>query len=254
MRVTLQFYFTELLGTFLVVLFGAGTVCASHLNLDAHLNTTGLPIGIDVTGIALAQGLIFGALLSVLGPLRSAGFNPAITLALYVRQKFNLLTTIRLIAVQMIGAVLAGLAVTLLFDRSVCQDAYLGTPHLLAFRGEDNRITVGALTSGVLLEILFAAVLTFFFCWWMLDPKSPPLAGMVVGLVLVAITLLGFRLTGGVANPARWFGVVVWEMTLPSGERALADHAVYWAGPIAGAILGALLAGYWHPDTEDRSR
>jgi glycerol uptake facilitator-like aquaporin len=55
-----------------------------------------------------------------------------------------------------------------------------------------------------------------------------------------AIVLVGFHITGGAANPAYWFGTVVWEYTVvPLKETAFADHPVYWMGP----ILGALLAG-----------
>ena len=42
---------------------------------------------------------------------------------------------------------------------------------------------------------------------------------------------------------ARWLGTVIWEMTLGSPEKALADHATFWAGPILGALLGGLLYG-----------
>ncbi len=63
----------------------------------------------------------------------------------------------------------------------------------------------------------------------------------MVGLAQTAVVLFGFRLTGGAANPARWFGTVVWEMTLPRATNALADHTVYWVGPILGALLGGFL-------------
>jgi len=263
MQATTRLYLTELLGTFLVVLFGAGTVCASHLNLAATEATTGLPRGLDVTGIALAEGLILGALLATLGPLGSAGFNPAIAVALYVRKTLDLGTTGLLIALQLIGAVLAGLVVYLLFSREVLEAASVGTPHLFAFRGFGSpgtafagaegtggtgyEVWVTSLTSGVLLEFLFTAVLSFVFFWWMLDPKSPPLGGVLVGLVMVAIVVFGFRLTGGAANPARWFGPAVWEAMLGDGKRAFSDNAVYWAGPIGGAVVGSLLAGWWGP-------
>ncbi len=52
--------------------------------------------------------------------------------------------------------------------------------------------------------------------------------------------LFGFYLTGGAANPARWFGPLVWQATLSTGIQ-LGDHMVYWAGPIAGALIGALI-------------
>jgi aquaporin Z len=246
MQATTRLYVTELIGTFLVVLFGAGTVCASYLaSTDPRL---------DVTGIALAEGFILGVMLATFGPLGSAGFNPAIALALYIRQKFDGRTTAKLIGTQLLGALLAGLVVRLMFSNEVGLLARLGTPHLTGSLRPDGGVTVAGLTSGALLELFFTAVLTFAFCWWMLDPDAPRLAGILVGLVQVAIILFGFRLTGGAANPARWFGPVVWEATIPGATSFFADHAVYWAGPIAGAILGALAAGMLHPLPGDKAR
>jgi aquaporin Z len=234
MQATLRLYLTELAGTFLLVLFGAGTVCAFHL-YD--------PPQVEVTGIALAEGLLLGVLLAALGPLGSCGFNPAITLALYIRQKFDFPTTAQLIGVQLLGALLAGLAVKMLFTDAVGLEARLGTPHLSAALRFEGKVTVPGLTTGALLELLFAAVLTFAFCRWMLDTDSPKLAGLLVGLVQVAVVLFGFRLTGGSANPARWLGPAVWETTLTGAGSVFDDQAIYWAGPIAGAIVGAIVAG-----------
>jgi glycerol uptake facilitator-like aquaporin len=245
MQVTLRLYLTELLGTFLVVLFGAGTVCAYYLLDPPHL---------EIAGIALAEGFMLGVLLATFGPLGSAGFNPAITLALYIRQKFDLRTTAYLIGTQFLGALLAGLVLRLWFSEAVALAAHLGTPHLTEAFRVGTQVTVPSLTSGALFELLCTAVLSFAFCWWMLDPDSPKLAGLLVGLVQVAIILFGFRLTGGSANPARWFGPAVWEATLPGHGNVFDDHAVYWAGPIAGAILGAIVAGMLHPVPGDKGR
>ncbi len=77
----------------------------------------------------------------------------------------------------------------------------------------------------------------------MLDRRSPPLGGLIVGLAQAAVVLFGYRLTGGAANPARWLGPVVWELTTPGATAGavLSDHTVYWVGPILGALLGGFL-------------
>jgi glycerol uptake facilitator-like aquaporin len=59
----------------------------------------------------------------------------------------------------------------------------------------------------------------------------------------IAIVLFGFHLTGGCANPARWFGSAIWQLSLSSGPatvRPMADHLVYWVGPIVGALAGGV--------------
>ena len=57
--------------------------------------------------------------------------------------------------------------------------------------------------------------------------------------------LLGFNLTGGCANPARWFGPAIWQTTVPALSTGFpgpfADHTIYWVGPVIGALLGGVL-------------
>jgi glycerol uptake facilitator-like aquaporin len=76
----------------------------------------------------------------------------------------------------------------------------------------------------------------------------------MVGLAQTAVVLFGFRLTGGAANPARWLGTVVWEMTLVHSYDPLADHTVYWVGPIIGALLGGFLYVFVMQPPEEGAR
>lgn len=67
------------------------------------------------------------------------------------------------------------------------------------------------------------------------DPRSPkPPAGIAIGLTITLGILMGGALTGAAINPARAFGPALaagfWQ-----------DHAVYWVGPLLGAISAALL-------------
>ena len=69
------------------------------------------------------------------------------------------------------------------------------------------------------------------------SPDAPRVAGFGIGLVLLFDILVGGPLTGAAMNPARAFGPA-----LVSGQWL--GHVVYWVGPIAGAILAALLWQY----------
>jgi glycerol uptake facilitator-like aquaporin len=104
-------------------------------------------------------------------------------------------------------------------------------------------VTAAALLTGGALEALFTALLTFAVFATLLDTRGPKVGGLGAGMAQAAIVAFGFWLTGGCANPARWFGPAVWEPTLPEvwGQHRLADHAVYWAGPVVGALAGGWL-------------
>jgi MIP family channel proteins len=237
MDVKLRAYLAELVGTFALVFVGAGTVCASYL----LTNDSGEP-RLTVTGIALAEGFTLAVALTAIYRLPGGYLNPALTVMLWVLRRLDATRAAGLIAMQLLGSVLAGLAVRGCFSVGILEQARLGTPHLQAFLREGNLLTPGGLISGVGLELALTFLVALAVFATLLDKRGPRLGGVLVGLAQAAAVLLGFHLTGGSANPARWFGPAVWEWSLGLKDAAFADHAVYWVGP----ILGALLAGFFY--------
>jgi glycerol uptake facilitator-like aquaporin len=244
----------ELLGTFALVLVGAGTACAAALTAEPRL---------DVTAVALAEGLTLAVVLTATYRVSGGGFNPALTLMLWVFRRIDGRKLAGFIVAQLLGAFLAGLVLRVTFPDDVLT-THLGTPHLRAFQAPDGGVTLAGILSGIGFETFFTALLAFAFLATLADRRgpgvggravllaqtkepheavlvpTPAVGGLVVGLAQAAIILFGARLTGGAANPARWGGPAVWEVTLV-GNRALADHTVYWVGPVVGALLGGFL-------------
>jgi glycerol uptake facilitator-like aquaporin len=118
----------------------------------------------------------------------------------------------------------------------------MGTPHLRALLGPEGAVTLAGIATGVALEFAFTFVLTVAVFATLFDRRAPRLGGVVAGMAQVAVVLFGYHLTGGCANPARWFGTALWELNLPrpAATRPLADHLVYWVGPILGALAGGI--------------
>jgi MIP family channel proteins len=230
----LRCYLSELLGTFVLVLFGAGAVCAYHLPSSNYRP--------EVAGMAMAEGFTLAVLLTAVFQVSRGCLNPAITLILWVFKRLDGKRALVMILMQLLGAVLAGLALRYLFSTPVLSEAHLGAPHLKALLTDDLKVTVPGLVTGFAVEMVLTALLACAIFAALFDPRAPRLGGLLPGLAQTAIIVVGFHLTGGCANPARWFGPVVWECTLPTDPAApypLADHMVYWAGPVVGAFLGA---------------
>jgi aquaporin Z len=233
-------FLAELFGTFVVVLVGAGTVCSAYLPSDPRFS----PVGGPVLAVALAEGLTLAVVLSAVFFLSPGCLNPAITIALWVLRRVDTGLALVLVAGQIAGAVLGGLVVRNLFDDSVLLEARMGTPHLKALLDPaTGSVTLAGLVTGAALEAFFAFLVSLAAFATLFDARAPRLGGLMVGLAQVAVILFGFHLTGGAANPARWLGPAVWQLTLsmPGTVGPFADHAVYWAGPIAGAVLGCLV-------------
>jgi MIP family channel proteins len=228
----LRSYLAELVGTFALVFAGAGTVCAAALTTEPRLG---------VVDIALAEGLTLAVVLTATSLVSEGYLNPAVTLTLWVFKRLGGAQAAVMIAMQLLGAVLAGLAVLGLFGREL-PEAHLGTPHLKTFFGPNHEVTYGSLFSGIAVELCLTFLVTLAVFATLIDRRGPRLGGLVVGLAQAAAVLFGFRLTGGAANPARWLGPWVWQLTVqpPPAGGHFADHPVYWVGPVVGALLAGI--------------
>jgi aquaporin Z len=227
-------YLAELVGTFLLVFFSTGIVCVNALPLIAGPKPLGL------VGIALTQGLVLVAVLTVTAHVSRGFLNPAVVPVLYVFKRLDLPQALGYIGVQLLGGAVAGLCLQMLFTEEVFRE---GAPHLnLAAFGVtdfDRKL----MASGAGIELVLTFLLTFAIFGTILDPRAPRLGGLGAGLALAVAAFFGFPLTGAAVNPARWFGTFLWES--PQTTRTLGDEAfVYVIGPVAGALLAGVI--YWY--------
>jgi len=203
----------EVIGTFALIFIGAGSIIVT---------------GGSLVGIAIAHGLVIALLVSALGHVSGALFNPALTIGLWVTRQMDTLNTVAYIIAQLLGAVLGALALVLLFPEVLRDAAKLGTPLLgpgVSF------------AQGIGIEIILTIFLMLAVFGTAIDKPGPSIGGFGIGLVLTMNILAAGPLTGASMNPARTFGPA-----LLSGEWT--NHLVYWIGPIIGAVLAALLYQY----------
>lgn len=207
-------YLAELLGTFLFVFVGAGTIVAYE--------TFGTP---NLLGVALAHGLALMVVVYTFGHISGAHVNPAVTLAMLATQKMKLKDAGCYILSQLIGAVVAAASLRLMFlDLLATQ---FGTPAVA------GGVSVA---SGIIAE----AIMTFVLVWVIFSltvdqgMARSNIAGVAIGGALAANVLVGAVLTGAAVNPARWFGPAlvsnVWD-----------SWYVYLIGPVVGGLLAGLL-------------
>lgn len=228
-------YLVEMIGTFVLVVVSAGTICSSQLLQPTQPQSY-------LTAIALAEGFILAVALTATLSVSSGYLNPAITLMLWVFKRLDGAKTCWLIGAQIFGALLAGMVIRLIFSGDVFEGAiHGGTPHLNyeAFHSTFPP-TMQVLLGGIGVEVVLTFILTFAIFGTLIDPRAPKLGAMPVGLCMAALVFMGYPLTGAACNPARWLGSVVWEFR----EGCWRDHAVYWIGPIFGALLAGAVYQY----------
>jgi len=208
----------EAIGTFLFFFVGAGAVV-----LNDH--PTG---GGGLVGVALAHGLVLAVLVSALGAVSGAHFNPAVTVAARLAGKIAPGRAAAYVVAQLVGALAAGLALRWVLPESSWSPSHIGTPAL----GTGIEIVPAIAIEAILTVVL---VLTVFGT--AIDARAPKIGGLAIGLAVAADIFFGGPLTGAAMNPARWFG--------PAVASGFYDNwYVYWVGPLIGAIVAAVLYRY----------
>ena len=214
----------ELVGTFILVFAGCSVAVAGALERPV----AGPPY--DSLAVALAFGLTLVAVVAAIGHVSGGHVNPAVTIGQAVIGKFPWRQVPVWVAAQLVGAILAALAVWLCFGDAAREQARLGATALT------EGVGIGR---GLLIEALITFMLVFVVGLAASDPRVPSasMASIAVGFALTAGVFVGGPLTGGGVNPARALGPM-----LIAGE--LGDFWVYIIGPLVGGIAGAAVAAF----------
>jgi MIP family channel proteins len=177
-------------------------------------------------GIAIAHGCMMAVLVSALGHISGGHNNPAVTFGVWVGGKISGQKAVLYVVFQLIGAVVAGLMLRMVFPEATWQAAKLGTPML------SPGVSMGA---GILVETVLTFFLVLVVYGTAIDDRGSwkAIAGFGIGLTIMCDILMGGPLTGASMNPARTFGPA-----LAGGYWA--DHIVYWIGPLLGGGLAGL--------------
>lgn len=211
----------EVIGTFLLVFVGAGTVVATTLAAPES--------AANVTSIALAFGLAVLVAVYAFGHVSGAHINPTVTLGLAMVGRFPWRWVPAYLIAQFLGAILAALTIWIMFgDESRDGEQILGA----TAPGEQGS-AVAFLTEVVLGFLLMLVVMATAT-----DRRAnPAVAGLAIGLTIAAGIYVTLTVSGGSFNAARSLGPMIVAGEFPGWW-------VYLIAPALGGILGALVYDY----------
>ncbi|MFE7965315.1 MIP/aquaporin family protein [Streptomyces cellulosae] len=225
----------EVIGTAILILFGAGVVAAVVLNYSKAK---------DAGWVVIAFGWGFGVMAGAYtaAPLSGGHLNPAVTLGIAIDtgewDKVHVY-----VAGQMVGAMLGALLCWLVyyaqFEANAEED--ISQPTLGIFsttpairRPVANLVTEIIATMGLVLPIL-AFGLT----------KGLGESGTAILIVSFLVVGIGLSLggpTGYAINPARDLGPRIVHALLPIPRKGTSDWGYAWV-PVVGPLIGGALSG-----------
>jgi aquaporin TIP len=216
---TTQKLVAEFLGTFALVFFGAGAICAERFLQGA---------GGGVLGAAFASGLAIAILSIAFGRISGAHFNPAVTIGFWITKRFSTLEVLGYWAAQILGGIFAAFILKAILPREDAWQPVLGgTPDLVR---DFTRLPA----MGLEALITFFLVLVYFATNSEDTSDSHSLSGFAVGLIYTIGILVAGPFTGAALNPARAFGPAL-------ASTHWTNQGVYWVGPLAGGFVAGLI-------------
>lgn len=234
-------FIAEIIGTFLLILLGAGVVANVVLE-KTKSNDLGWMIITTAWGFAVFVGV------SVAGPISGAHLNPAVSIGLAVAGKFDWSLVLEYVIAQFIGAMLGAF-----FAWLVYRDHFKATEN-----GELKKAVfctspaIRNYFSNLISEIIGCFVLVFVVLYFTdanlndVDNGIIPIGLGSLGALPVAILVwvIGLSLggtTGYAINPARDLGPRIIYAILPIKNKVSNDWSYAWV-PVIGPIIGAVLA------------
>lgn len=245
----------ELLGTFILVLFGCGSVAVSILFGEYN----------SILQIGVAWG--FGVMLAIYltRHLSCAHLNPAVSIAMVISKRMAVRKLPAYLGAQFTGAIIAGLTLYLLFSPSI--EAYESAHHII--RGAASSVDTARMfgefypnpggTAIVSMPLAIAAeafgtflLLLFIFALTEgcnVGRPSDTMAPVFIGLTVTSIICLIAPLTQAGLNPARDVGPRIVAWLAGWGNAAFPDNSggfffVYILGPVIGGSIAAFFFLY----------
>ena len=216
----------EFIGTFALVLVGCGAAVIGGMGTGAT--------SIDILGIAAAFGLTIVAMAYGIGQVSGCHINPAVSFGVLVAGRMSTQDFVTYVLAQVLGAIAGAFVLYLILSGkasgwggSLGQNGW-GPGYL----GEYN------MTAAFIWEVV--GTFLFLICILGVTQRGAPvgIAGLAIGLTLLALHLPGINVTGNSLNPARSLGPAI--VGAGSDPHALAQVWLFIFAP----LIGAGLAGY----------
>jgi aquaporin Z len=205
--------FSEVFGTFLLVLVAAG----------GGMMSKAFPGTISRQAAVVAPGLMVLAIILFMGKISGAHLNPAVSVAFALRRDFPWWRVPGYVVAQLGGATLAALVLHEIINVS-------------AKYGSNYPAAGYSATSAFWMELLLTTGLVSVILGTASGAQNVGIIGAVgVGGYIALAGLWGSPISGASMNPARTFGPDLVSTTFT-------DYWVYVAGPLAGAAIAVVIA------------
>jgi aquaporin Z len=214
----------EAFGTFWLVFGGCGSAVLA----------AGFPeLGIGFAGVSLAFGLTVLTMAYAVGGISGGHFNPAVSLGLAVAGKFEWEDFAPYVVAQVAGGALGALVLYLIVSG---KSDYAGIGGFASNGFGEHSPGGFSMMSALIAEVVLTAMFLIIILGTTSKLAPQGFAPIAIGLGLTLIHLISIPVTNTSVNPARSTAVALF-----ADGWALQQLWLFWAAPLLGAAIGAIL-------------
>ena len=215
-------YVAEFIGTFTLVFIGCGTAVVAGKN-------------VGYLGIAFAFGFALVARAYGIGPVSGCHINPAVSLGVFTAGRMTAKDLVGYIVGQFLGA-LAAAAVLAVIVQGVMGGYDIAGSGLGQNGWGEGYLGGYSLTAAVAFEFVATLIFVIVILGSTQGGAPTQMAGLAIGITLVAIHIFGIHITGVSVNPARSLGPAILV-----GGKAISQVWMFLIVPsIAGIVSGTI--------------
>lgn len=202
--------------------------------LVEFIGTFFLVFVIGLCGNPIAIGSMLMVMVYMGGHISGAHYNPAVTLAIWLRKKIETKDAIIYMIVQLLGSIAAATCVYMIFGNN---KRFVPTPDL----------SINVLKP-LLIEILFTFALASVVLNVATSKKTSgnQFYGLAIGFTVMSAAFAGGEISGGAYNPAVGLGPLIVDAVL--GGINMAHAWLYVVGPFTGGALASIVYRIVNPD------
>jgi MIP family channel proteins len=232
----------EFLGTFILIVFGAGVVAQVVLSGQRNGQYLSIKLG---WGLAVVMGVY------VAGGVSGAHINPAVTLAMAVHRSYPWRKVMPYVVAQFAGAILASAVVYVTYYEALGNfDG--GVRQVIGDKGTAGiwaTYPQGYLSiRGGLIDQIVGTALLVGLVFALTDNRnmapSGNLAPLLIGSVVLVIGMTFGYNCGYAINPARDLGPRLFTAFAGWGAEVFRAGHHWWWVPIVGPCIGGVLGGW----------
>jgi len=194
--------------------------------LTEFIGTFFLVLVIGLTGNPIAIGSILMVMVYMGGHTSGAHYNPAVTLAIFMRKKIEGKEAAMYMVFQILGATVAAFTYYAIFAKT-----FAPAPH----EGFSNNL------KPLMVEMLFTFALALVVLNLATSKKTSGNSyyGLAIGFTVLAAAFAGGPISGGAFNPAVGTGPIIVDSIM--GGHSISNLWIYIVGPFVGAAVAAVV-------------